>query len=594
MEEQNKNEEFSFIKEQIKERPINKRRLLQKLLWFALCGIVFGLMACISFVVAKPKLELLTKPHPNNSTDSSGSILGSGPNANLLNGNDRVSNRVENESQNPDSADNDSAGSADKTPGNQADASSNGSSNGSNSASGEGAGSSLGGADSSLGNSSHTSNSSDANGGNSGGENANGSSSDPSSNSGSGEHTEGSSNGSGGDNSNGENPNGSSNGSGDDNSGGENPNGSSNEIGDGNSSDGAHTDGQTGNASEGGNSGQNSQQSADLPPRELEAEDFQALQSKLYAIGKKGNRSVVTVTGVTSNIDWFDSAYESENQASGIIIANTGQELLILTERRVIDNAEAISITFINDTEVAATLKKYDGNTGIAIISVALDAIPQETMSKIDVAALGNSIPVNQGTVVIAIGSPLGASYSILCGTVTSCDNTVSTWDSSYTVFTTDIMGSSNGSGALINLSGEVVGLVMQGYSSAGDQNTITALSISQLKDIITDLSNGRAIPYLGIKVSTVTDDIANEYGLPKGVYIKNVETDIPSPAMDAGLLEGDVIIAMDGAEVKTVDEYTQTLLSLEPEQHLRLTILRQNGKEYAQLECTATVGVRQ
>ena len=155
-------------------------------------------------------------------------------------------------------------------------------------------------------------------------------------------------------------------------------------------------------------------------------------------------------------------------------------------------------------------------------------------------------------------------------------------------------MGSSNGSGALINLSGEVVGLVMQGYSSAGDQNTITALSISQLKDIITDLSNGRAIPYLGIKVSTVTDDIANEYGLPKGVYIKNVETDIPSPAMDAGLLEGDVIIAMDGAEVKTVDEYTQTLLSLEPEQHLRLTILRQNGKEYAQLECTATVGVRQ
>ena len=157
MEEQNKNEEFSFIKEQIKERPINKRRLLQKLLWFALCGIVFGLMACISFVVAKPKLELLTKPHPNNSTDSSGSILGSGPNANLLNGNGHVSNRVENESQNPGSADNDPAGSASKTPGNQSDGSSNGSS-GSNSASGEGTGSSLGGADSSLGNSAHTSN----------------------------------------------------------------------------------------------------------------------------------------------------------------------------------------------------------------------------------------------------------------------------------------------------------------------------------------------------------------------------------------------------------------------------------------------------
>ena len=325
---------------------------------------------------------------------------------------------------------------------------------------------------------------------------------------------------------------------------------------------------------------------------ELTASDYQGLLNKLYAVGKKGNRSVVTVTGVTSSVDWFDSAYEKEDQASGIIIANNGQELLILTEKKVIANAEAIHITFINEDVVPATLKKYDGNTGIAIISVALSDISAETMSKIDVITLGNSLTVNQGTVVIAIGSPLGANYSVLTGTVTSSGNTVSTWDSTYKLFTTDIIGSASGSGVLINLQGEVVAIVMQGYSSEGDQNTITALSVSQLKTVIENLSNGKDIPYLGLKGSTVTTGIQEKYGLPKGVYIKNVETNLPSPAMNAGLQEGDVIVAMNGKTILTMDEYTQTLLEMNPGQQVKLKVMRQNGEAYAELECSATVGV--
>lgn len=326
--------------------------------------------------------------------------------------------------------------------------------------------------------------------------------------------------------------------------------------------------------------------------RELVAEDYQLLHSKLYAIGKRGNRSVVTVTGVTSNVDWFASTYESKNQGSGIIVANNGRELLILTERRVITNAEAISITFINDDMVPGELKKYDGNTGIAIISVNLEHISEETMGKIEVATLGNSLTVSQGTVVIAIGSPLESNYSILTGTVTSSVNTVNAWDSNYTVFTTDIVGSSQGSGVLINLGGEVVGLMMQDYSSQGGRNTITALSISDLKGIIEALSNGMAIPYLGMKVSTVTEEIAAEYGLPRGVYVKQIETDAPSPAMEAGLQEGDVIVELNGQEMRTVEQYTQTLLSLNPEQSVKLKVQRQNGESYAELECTAVVGV--
>lgn len=333
------------------------------------------------------------------------------------------------------------------------------------------------------------------------------------------------------------------------------------------------------------------------PPREpmvvqeeLEIEDYQALQNKLYAIGKQANKSVVTVTGVTSSMDWFDTPYENENRSAGIIIGNNGQELLILTEKRVITDAQSIRITFINDKVVSASLKKYDGNTGIAIISVPLEEISKETLEKVVVASLGNSYMINQGTAVIAIGSPLGANYSILCGTITSSQNQVSTIDTNYTIFTTDIVGSENGSGVLINLKGEIVGLVLQGYSSNSDRNTITALSVSELKQIIEDLSNNRDIPYIGLRLSTVTDEIAEEYGIPKGVYIKSVELD--SPAMIAGLQEADVITKINGEEVSTVEQYNLKIYPLNPEDVVSITIKRQGAEEYVDLDCMVTVGV--
>lgn len=461
MEDKNQEPEFSFITETIKDKPINKRRVLFKMLWVVLCGIIFGLIAALTFVVAVPKMKLLVEPQP----DTTVTIP-----KDQMEGEETQSGE---EGQNPDAE------------------------------------------------------------------------------------------------------------------------------ADGQQSGGNQNAPEQGNQPDDNQQGETQEQQPVMPEpiyieQELEAEDYQALQNKIYAIGKKANRSVVTVTGVTSNTDWFDSAYESENQASGIIIANNGQELLILTEKKVITNAEAISITFINGEVVPATLKKYDANTGISIISVNLEEIAEDTMNKIEIATLGNSLAVTQGTVVIAIGSPMGSNYSILTGNITTSENTVSTWDSTYTIFTTDIMGSEAGSGVLLNLNGEVVGLVMQDYSSVGDQNTLTALSISQLKDIIEDLSNGKAIPYLGMKLSTVTDEIAREYGIPNGVYIKSVETDVPSPAMNAGLLEADVIVGMNGEEIMTVEQYTQMLLSLSPEQSVKIKVLRQNGEEYVEMEFTATVGVLQ
>ena len=313
-------------------------------------------------------------------------------------------------------------------------------------------------------------------------------------------------------------------------------------------------------------------------------EDYQMLHNQLYAIGQNANRFVVTVTGIQSETDWFNNDYENRDQGSGIIIANNSQELLILTEKKIIVGAQEVYVTFIDDVTVRAAMKQYDGNTGIAVLSVALSDIEEKTARQISVATLGNSLSIPQGTLAIAVGSPMGMNFSILTGNITSTTNTISTVDANYNIFTTDIVASENGSGALINVKGEVIGLVMQDYSRQGDENTLTAVSISDLKSLIEKMSNGYEVAYLGLGISTVTSEIEKEYDIPRGVYIKEVKMD--SPAMAAGLQSGDVIVEMDGTTIYDEASYEKRMLQVKPGDKVRLIIKRQSNNAYVSIRC--------
>ena len=313
-------------------------------------------------------------------------------------------------------------------------------------------------------------------------------------------------------------------------------------------------------------------------------DDYQALQNQLYTIGREANRFVVTVTGVQSNTDWFNNPYENRDESSGIIIANNSHELLILTEKKVLASAQEIYVTFVDDMTVHAAMKQYDGNTGIAILSVALSDVPQETLNAVTIAKLGNSFSVLQGALAIAVGSPMGMNFSILTGNITSNINSISTVDANYSVFTTDIVASQNGSGALLNVRGEVIGIMMQDYSRQSDANTLMAVAISDLKPLIEKLSNGNEVAYLGLGVSTVTSEIEKAYDIPKGVYIKEVKMD--SPAMKAGLQSGDVITELDGATIFDEAAYERRMLQVKPGDKVRIIIKRQSVDGYVSIRC--------
>lgn len=322
----------------------------------------------------------------------------------------------------------------------------------------------------------------------------------------------------------------------------------------------------------------------------LSIADYQNLQNQLYAIGSQANHSIVTVTSVVSNTDWFHNSYESEGQGSGVIIQENASEVLILTEQKVITDSSRITVTFIDNTTAGAVMKKYDGNTGIAVLSVAKSDISDSTLDTISIAEFGNSNGVTKGSIVIALGSPLGTNYSILTGNVTSTDNEISTIDHNYSIFTTDIVASKSSSGILINVSGQIVGMVMQDYSNSSEENTLIAVSSTELKSMIDMLAEGKDIPYLGMTVTTVTEKIEKEYDIPEGVYIKEAMMD--SPAMAAGLQSGDVITKINGEKIASDTAYSSQVMKLTPGDTIPVVVQRQGADGYSEITCEVEVGV--
>jgi serine protease Do len=325
---------------------------------------------------------------------------------------------------------------------------------------------------------------------------------------------------------------------------------------------------------------------ADVPDYELTLSDYQKLQDELYSIGENVNASVVTITSVVSDTDLFHNEYDAEDQGSGVIISENEDEYLILTERKVIKNATRISVTFLDDTVCDAVLKKEDNNLGLAVLGVSKADVGVEKT----VATIGNSLTVRGGMIAIALGSPLGTNYSILTGNITSTNNEVSVDDHNYTIFTTDIVASQDGSGILINVDGEIVGIVMQDYSISQAENTLTAISASELQAVIDKLCQGEDIPYMGVRVSTVTSKIESAYGIPKGVYIREVAMD--SPAMNAGLQSGDIITKINGEEIRTDMAFSNALLALSAGDAVSVEVERKGATDYTAIKYDVALGV--
>jgi len=323
-------------------------------------------------------------------------------------------------------------------------------------------------------------------------------------------------------------------------------------------------------------------------PQDLSIEQFEKLQDELMKVAEEASDAVVTVTAISSQMDYFNQSVENKQQISGSIIARTDDALYILTESGIIQNIERIQVTFSDGYIADAIFVKDDPDTGLAVLRVNNDTLTAETLDKIACASLGNSYFADTGDTVIALGSPNGYPGSVSFGKITSTSSVIQGIDCEYNLLITDIIGSGEGSGVLVDLGGNVIGVIDQSFSNSGTP-VVTCIAISQLKTLLEHLSNGEKRPYIGIKASEVTASVSEITGIPKGIIVTEVEDE--SPAFFAGLTELDVITQIGEEKIANMAQYKTALEKLKTGDTAVVTALRKGAEGYTDISFEITIG---
>jgi serine protease Do len=281
----------------------------------------------------------------------------------------------------------------------------------------------------------------------------------------------------------------------------------------------------------------------------------------------------VTAVSVTEYRSFFGSgqSYESESAGSGIIISQDDDYIYIATNNHVVSGASSLTITFADDSAVAAEIQGTDSSTDLAVVKVAMSDVDSSTLDSIAVATLGDSDSLKVGESAVVIGNALGYGQSVTTGVISALNREVELEAEDGTAITNELIQTDaavnpgNSGGALLNMNGEVVGIVSAKYSDTDVEGMGYAIPITSAKTIIEQLMNGESVSdsststgdaYLGIAGVDVTAQFSKSASsdLPsEGVYVYGVYTN--TGAAEAGLSRGDVITAIDGNSISGMSD---------------------------------------
>lgn len=326
---------------------------------------------------------------------------------------------------------------------------------------------------------------------------------------------------------------------------------------------------------------------------------------------KKVMPSVVSVNNkYIETTSFFGQQYNSEGEASGsgIIVGQNDSELLIATNNHVVESAEELTVQFTDGSQSQAQIKGTDADKDLAVIAVQLSDISSDTMSSISIATLGDSNALTVGEPVIAIGNALGYGQSVTTGVVSALNRAIASdgsqnvqtgTDSEVNTFiqTDAAINPGNSGGALLNTHGEVIGINSNKIGGSTVEGMGYAIPISDAKPIIENLMtkqtrlkvNEDSKGYLGITGIDVVAEYSEIYGMPQGVYVSSVTEG--TGAAEAGLVKGDIITALNGEEIKSMEELKNELSYYAAGTTVELTIMQGSPTGYQAKTVQVTLG---
>ena len=311
--------------------------------------------------------------------------------------------------------------------------------------------------------------------------------------------------------------------------------------------------------------------------------------------------SIVSITNMSvqevQNFFGGISQQESESAGSGIIISQNDSELLVVTNNHVVEGSDTLTVTFNDGNSVEAQIKGTDSARDLAVVAVPLDKISDDTMNAIKVATLGDSDSLKVGEPAIAIGNALGYGQSVTTGIVSATGRTIDGFDGEY-IQTDAAINPGNSGGALLNANGEVIGINSAKINSSAVEGMGFAIPISDASDVIQNLMNKETRSkvsdeergYLGIKGYDVSEEGAQMYNMPTGVYVKEVMSG--GGAEKAGLTKGSIITGVEGSSISGMSSLQEQLQYYKAGEEVTLTVqIPDKNGEYTEKDIKVTLG---
>ena len=295
--------------------------------------------------------------------------------------------------------------------------------------------------------------------------------------------------------------------------------------------------------------------------------------------------------------------YQSEGCGSGIIVSQDEENLYIATNNHVVEGAQTLTVLFSDGNSVGAQIKGTDSSSDLAVVSVALSDIDEDTRRAIRTAAFGDSSTLCVGQMAIAIGNALGYGQSVTTGVISALDREVTvTNETDGSTITNELLQTDaainpgNSGGALLNAQGEVIGINSVKYSETSVEGMGYAIpaktAIPIIRQLITrEVVTGPESAYLGISGVDVTQSMSDTYNMPSGVFVAQVVEG--SGAANAGLMQGDIITRFDGRNIKTMDEMQELMKYLPVGSVVEVTVQRAQNGAYAEFDLEITLGAK-
>lgn len=312
---------------------------------------------------------------------------------------------------------------------------------------------------------------------------------------------------------------------------------------------------------------------------------------------------VSIVKDYTETANFWGRTYSEDKQGSGsgIIVAQSDTELVLVTNHHVVDGASKLTVTFINGSTAEAQIKGSDADMDLAVIAIPMDRLDESTRNAIAVARMGDSESLRLGEQVVAIGNALGYGQSVSGGWVSALNREVTFSDGSTGSFiqTDAAINPGNSGGALVNINGEVVGINSSKIGGEYVDGIGFAIPISAARPIIENLMTKETrfkvaegeTGYMGISLQTVTEEFAYLYGVPEGILVTGVEEG--SAAEAAGMLSGDIITRFEGEKIHSYEDLQEVMQYYGPDSHVTVVVKRLLNGSYQDMQLELTLGKR-